>query len=352
MPLDRSRLSVVIPIYNERAILPELARRLLATFNNLPFDDHEVMFVSDGSTDGSNELLGELVEDNPEFKAVLLSRNFGHQAAVSTGLSHASGSVVCVLDGDLQDPPEVLADLVEALADGADVAYAVRRKRKEHVLKRAAYAVFYRTMAAMSSIDIPLDAGDFCCMRRQVVDDMLRLPERTRFVRGLRAWVGYQQVGVEYERHERVAGRSKFTLRKLLGLAYDGIFSFSNLPIKVMQFIGFFISTAAMVTALTYLAWYFIAPGRFPAGWATVVISLWFIGGVQLMFMGLLGEYVFRTFDEARARPTALVRQVIVNQQAKEPTCEVITPKPTRLYTRLTGRGRRASRSSSTRYAA
>ncbi len=355
MALDRSLFSVVVPLFNEQQNVRELARQLLATFKTLGFNDYQVVLVSDGSTDATESILAELVESNAIFEALCLTRNFGHQAALCAGLAHARGSVVCVLDGDLQDPPSVLPDLVNGLERGADVAYGVRRHRKEHLLKRAAYAAFYRLMRATASIEIPLDAGDFCCMKRAVVDRMLQLPERTRFVRGLRAWVGYRQVGVPYERAGRRAGLSKFSLRQLTALAYDGIFSFSSLPVKLMQFLGFIISTLALITALAYLGWYLVAPGRFPAGWATMVISLWFIGGVQLLFMGLLGEYVYRTFDEARRRPTALVshkldHEAIVSKKA-EP-CEATTPKPMKLSIAGTGGGGQEKPSSSTRSAA
>jgi dolichol-phosphate mannosyltransferase len=350
MSMDRTRLTIVIPIYNEREILPHLAMRVRRACATMAFNDYEVLFVSDGSRDGSENMLAELVQRDRMFKALLLTRNFGHQAAVSAGLEHATGSIIAIIDGDLQDPPESIVGLVAALEQGADVAYAVRRKRKENIIKRAAYSAFYRVLRSVASIDIPLDSGDFCCMKRAVVDDMLKLPERNRFVRGIRAWVGYEQVGVEYERHARQAGDPKYTLRKLVALAYDGLFSFSNLPIKLMQFFGFGISTLAMLTAGGYFGWYMIAPGQFPVGWATLVISLWFLGGTQLLFMGILGEYVFRTFDEARKRPGALVRQVLVHDE--DATCEVITHKPMRISTADTGGGKAVSASSSIRSAA
>ena len=215
------------------------------------------------------------------------------------------------MDADLQDPPEALGDLLEAINDGADVAFAVRRKRKESLLKRLAYNIFYRFLEGVSSIDIPRDAGDFCCMTRPVVDAMLALPERNRFVRGIRAWVGFRQVGVEYERSARALGSTKYSMKKLMGLAYDGVFSFSNLPVKLMQVVGFAISGLSLLVALFYFVWYFVAPERFPPGWATLIVSLWFLGGVQMLSMGLLGEYVYRTFDESRSRPPALVARIV-----------------------------------------
>lgn len=320
--LDRSLFSIVIPIFNEEEVLPELVRRLEQVFPELGFDDVEVVFVDDGSQDRTREEVARLAERDARYRGVFLTRNFGHQAAVSIGLEHASGSVVCVMDGDLQDPPEVIEGLLQAL-DGsngngeADVAFAVRRRRKEGVLKRFAYDLFYRLLHGVSNIEIPRDAGDFCCMRRSVVDAMLSLPERNRFIRGLRAWVGFRQVGVEYERSARSAGHTKYSLRKLLALAYDGLFSFSSVPVKLMQFVGFTVSVLALLVAAFYFVWYFVAPERFPQGWATLIVSTWFLGGVQMFFLGLLGEYVFRTFDESRRRPPALVARVV--EQRRQP---------------------------------
>lgn len=309
--MDRSRLSVVVPTYNEEAVLPALVQRLAGVLDGLEFDSFEVLLVDDGSSDRSEELIRAAVARDPRFQGVLLSRNFGHQAAVSMGLQHATGSVVAVIDGDLQDPPEAIAALLRAIEGGAQVAYGVRTARKEGALKRAAYSTFYRFLRGAASIDIPADTGDFCCMTRAVVDDILALPERNRFVRGLRAWVGGRQVGVPYERAARFAGSSKYTVRKLTGLAYDGLFAFSVLPIRLMQLMGFVVSAVSLSVALGYLVWYFVSPQRFPSGFATLTISIWFLAGVQLFFLGIVGEYLARTYDESRGRPVAIVREVV-----------------------------------------
>jgi dolichol-phosphate mannosyltransferase len=320
--MDRSRLSVVVPTYNEERILPEMARRLARVLDDLDFRSFEVLLVDDGSDDRSEELIRDIVAGDHRFRGVLLSRNFGHQAAVSIGLEQATGSVVAVIDGDLQDPPEALAPMLEAIDGGAEVAYGVRASRKEGPLKRAAYAVFYRLLRGAATIDIPADTGDFCCMTRAVVDDMLALPERNRFVRGLRAWVGRRQVGVGYEREARFAGEPKYTLRKLIGLAYDGLFSFSVLPIRLMQIMGFVVSTASLAVALGYLVWYFLSPERFPSGFATLTISIWFLAGVQLFFLGIVGEYLARTFDESRRRPVAIVREIVAGDGSDAPVAD------------------------------
>jgi len=314
-PLDRSLLSIVVPLYNESEMMEALWKRLADVLLRLRFDAVEVLLVDDGSADDTPLWIRRIVAGDPRFRGIFLSRNFGHQAAVTTGLQHARGSAVAIIDGDLQDPPESLLAMTDAL-EHADIAYGVRTQRKENLLKRSAYHLFYRLLQRVSSIDIPLDAGDFCCMRRAVVDAMALLPERRRFVRGLRAWVGYTQIGVPYARERRFAGVPKYTLTKLLRLTYDGLFSFSGLPIRVMQVLGFTVSASALLIAFGYFALYLVSPEAFPLGFATLVISIWFLGGVQLLFLGLVGEYVYRTFEEARGRPTAIVAAVLDSTQA------------------------------------
>ncbi|MCA9150770.1 MAG: glycosyltransferase family 2 protein [Planctomycetales bacterium] len=307
--LTRSTLSIVVPIHNEQETLPELYERLVEAITAMGFAATEVLLISDGSTDDSDRLIAEYVRRDARFRGLFLTRNFGHQAAVSIGLEQCRGDVVAIVDGDLQDPPLEIRRLIEAIQNGADVAYGVRRRRKEGVLKRVAYAGFYRLLRAMADIEIPLDTGDFCCMRRCVVDAMLKLPERQRFVRGLRAWVGFKQVGVTYERSARFAGTPSYTWRKLLQLAYNGLFSFSTLPVRVMQRLGILISLAAIGVAACYVVMFFARPELFPQGFATIAVSIWLLAGVQLFFTGILGEYVVRTFDEVRGRPFALLRE-------------------------------------------
>ncbi len=309
MSLDRTRLTIIVPVFNEEETLLELVRRLRGAIDQFDFHEMEILCVSDGSTDQTNELLDEAAAKDPRFRPLFLSRNFGHQAAVATGLEHATGSVIAIIDGDLQDPPEVIGDLVAALEQGADVAFGVRTHRKEGILKRTSYSAFYHILQKISDIEIPLDSGDFCCFRREVLEAILRLPERNRFIRGIRAWVGFTQVGVPYEREARFAGTPKYTFRKLLQLAFDGMFSFSHVPVRIMQILGFWVSLVAMCIGGFYLVWYFVDRGAFPSGFATLTISIWFLGGVQLLFLGIVGEYVVRTCDEARRRPVAIVRK-------------------------------------------
>ncbi len=313
--LDKSMLSVIVPVFNEEANLPELERRLPEALEGLGFRSLEFLLVSDGSRDGSENMICEIVERDARFLGVFLTRNFGHQAAVSIGMSHASGSVIAIIDADLQDPPESIGSLVEALEQGNDVAYGVRRNRKEGVFKRWAYFLFYRLLRFVSMIDVPLDSGDFCCMRRRVAAAMLALPERNRFLRGLRAWVGFKQAGVRYDRAARFAGAPKYTLSKNLALAYDGLFSFTKLPVRFIQVAGFILSFFAIVVAIGYLCWYLVAPADFPRGFASLIISIWFFAGIQMLCLGIVGEYVVRTCDEGRGRPVALVREIVRNDE-------------------------------------
>ncbi len=316
--VDRSMLSVVVPVYNEEETLPELRSRLVAVLDKLDFEEVEVLVVSDGSTDGTEAFIHQVVAADPRFAGIFLTRNFGHQAAVNAGLLSARGTVVAVMDGDLQDPPEVIPELIAALERGADVAYGIRRNRKEGVVKRAAYWLFYRGLKLISSTDLALDAGDFCCMTKRVVDAMNRLPESRRFLRGLRSWVGYNQVGVEYNRDRRYAGKPKYDLVRLFGLAYDGVFSFSSTPIKLMQLIGFATAFLAGLIGFIYLILSFFV--ETPRGFPTVIVSIWFLGGLQLLSFGILGEYVHRTFDQSRRRPEALIREIVRRRDDKTDT--------------------------------
>lgn len=308
-PLDKALFSLVVPVYDEEENLEELVRRIGLLFDRLDFEAAEAVIVSDGSEDGSEALLRRAAARDRRFRAVLLSRNFGHQAAVSIGLHYARGSVVAVIDGDLQDPPEVVAELIDELEKGADVAYGVRRRRKESRLKRAAYWFFYRLLATASRVRIPLDAGDFCCMRRRVVDALNSLPESRRFVRGLRSWVGFRQVRVEYEREARFAGAPKYSWPALFRLAYDGLFSLSDLPIKIMQVVGFSSAVLSVLVGLGYLAAAFLVES--PPGFPTLIISIWLLGGLQMFFLGVVGEYLHRAYEQSLGRPIAIVREVV-----------------------------------------
>jgi dolichol-phosphate mannosyltransferase len=301
--------SIVIPVFNEEETVPELVRRVGAVIGTLdaPAD---VILVDDGSRDGTMELLRKAHGEDARFKVVSFSRNFGHQTAISAGIDHARGDAVILMDGDLQDPPEVIPDFVAKWKEGYDVVYAVRTKRKENVLKRAAYAAFYRMLRKLSYLDIPLDSGDFCLMDRKVAETLRRLPERNRFVRGLRTWAGFRQTGLAYERDRRFAGRPKYTLRKLFGLAYDGLFSFSTAPLRWAVYFGFGAAALAFVGGL-WVVYEKLVHGIAIAGWTSTIVVITFFGGAILLTLGLVGEYVARIFDEVKQRPTYVVRETM-----------------------------------------
>ncbi len=300
-------ISVVLPVYNEAENLGVLVERLRTALERFAGDGFEVVFVDDGSTDASPEMLDALAARDPRLKAIHLSRNFGHQAALQAGLDAAAGDAVVTMDADLQDPPEVLASLVGKWREGYDVVYAVRRKRKDGLAKRVAYAAFYRSLRAVAEIDVPLDAGDFCLLDRRVVDALGTLGERGRFLRGLRSWVGFRQVGIEYEREARYAGAPKYGVRKLVRLALSGYVGFSSMPLRLAAWLGFLAAGAGFLIALwTALTRIFNVPS--PRGWASTMAAILFVGGVQLVMLGVLGEYLGRVYDEVRRRPLYIVR--------------------------------------------
>jgi glycosyltransferase involved in cell wall biosynthesis len=305
----RPHLSVVIPVYNEADNLPNLYARLtdvLATTGST----YEIVFIDDGSRDDSLALLGALAADDRRVVVVELARNFGHQVAISAGLDHARGDGVIVMDADLQDPPEVLPQFIAKWREGHDVVYAIRTQRKESWPKRAAYAAFYRLLKRVANIDIPLDAGDFCIMDRRVVDLLVGMPERNRFVRGIRSWIGLDQVGLAYERHARHAGRPKFTLTRLFYLALDGLVSFSYLPLRLITMLGFGVSLVSILLALFY-AVKKLTVGLNPPGFATLIVAIFFLAGMQLITIGVIGEYIGRIFEEVKRRPLYVVRNII-----------------------------------------
>jgi glycosyltransferase involved in cell wall biosynthesis len=318
-----TEFSVVVPILNEEDNLTELYRRLTKVMAELE-ESYELIFVNDGSRDGSLELLKELHRRDPCTRVISLARNFGHQQAISAGLDYARGRAVVVMDGDLQDPPEVILQFIDKWREGFQVVYAIREKRKEHVLKRMAYHSFYLVLRAISRVDIPLEAGDFCLMDRCVVDVLTSLPERNRFVRGLRSWVGFRQIGLAYERDARLAGKSKYTFRKLVSLALDGLVSFSYLPLRIATLLGFGVSALSLLAAAYYLSKR-LTIGVGPPGFATQVVLISLLGGVQLITIGVIGEYIGRVLDEVKGRPTYVVREVIGHNPTKKTKSEIIS---------------------------
>jgi dolichol-phosphate mannosyltransferase len=301
-------LSVVVPLYNEEENLCELYRRLTSSLVSLRIS-YEIILINDGSKDRTGAMINELQKKDSHIVGIHLTRNFGHQPAVCAGLDASEGDCVVVMDGDLQDPPEVLGDFLKLRMQGYEVVYAVRRQRKEGVLKRMAYFAFYRLLRAISELDIPLDSGDFCLMDRKVVDALKQLPERIRFVRGLRTFVGYRQIGLCYERSARRAGKPKYTFRALVRLAVDGLISFSSYPLHLVTYLGIAAATCALLLSLWVLvdALYNF---KTPRGWASTMIVVLFMGAIQLISLGIMGEYVRRIFVECKGRPTYLIREI------------------------------------------
>lgn len=299
-------LGIVVPLYNEEEVFYELRTRLQLLLARMATLKVEVVLVDDGSRDSTPALIAELCQADSRFRGVLLSRNFGHQLAVSAGLQHVRGKHVAILDGDLQDPPEILPDFLDKAREGYDVVYGVRQQRKESVVKRSSYWLFYRLMRKLAPQEIPLDAGDFCVMSARVVNLINSMPERHRFLRGMRAWAGFTQVGFPYERQPRAAGTPKYTLSKLLGLALDGIFTFSEVPLRLATYLGLAVAGASVIWALVIVCWRIFFDNSLP-GYASITAGVFFLGGVQLLCLGILGEYIGRIHNEVKGRPLFVV---------------------------------------------
>ncbi len=304
-------LSIVIPVMNEEEVLAQSAERLISTLEGGQFS-FELIFVDDGSADATPEVLQELHEKDSRIRVLRLSRNFGHQVAITAGLENAAGDAVAVIDADLQHPPEVLLSFVEKWREGYDVAYGVRAAERdtERAFKVWTAKLFYRLISCLSDTRIPLDAGDFRLMDRRVVDALLSMPERDRFVRGMVSWLGFSQIGLPYHRAARTAGETKFTLFKMLRFSADAIFSFSVIPLRITTWMGFFASGLAIFGILYSLGERLFGGGT-AKGWTSTMLAVLFIGGVQLIGLGIVGEYVGRIYGESKHRPLYVVRDRI-----------------------------------------
>lgn len=301
--------SVVLPVYNEQENLPELYRRLTAVMQGLA-QPYELVFVDDGSRDDSVKMIKDLRAGDEAVKLVALSRNFGHQPAVSAGLALAAGQAVIVMDSDLQDSPDVIPMFVQKWREGYQVVYAIRQTRHEGMLKNLAYRLFYRILKHLSETEIPVDSGDFSLMDRRVVDLINRLPEKTRYIRGLRAWVGFKQTGVLVDRPSRHAGAPKYTLYRLILLALSGVISFSVIPLRFATGLGVLVSFLSFASIIVIVAIRLFTTLSIP-GFAATASILLFLGGVQLLTVGILGEYVGRIFDEVKGRPLFIVSEAL-----------------------------------------
>lgn len=302
-------ISIVVPIFGEEQVLPRLLERTQAALDALG-RSYELVFVDDGSTDGSVEILREAAAAGRPVRVVRLARNFGLQHAVTAGLAHARGQVIGLMDGDLQDPPELFAQMLERLEEGHDVVYMLKRSRQETPLRRAGFALFYWLFRKVSRTPLPATAGLFSLMRRKVVSAMLDCPEHNKFIPGLRAWVGYQQVGLEFDREARSEGPPRQTLGRLVRLALDAIYSFTDLPLKLALFLGIGTAFVSLLAVLVVSGLRIFSTLAIP-GWASTLVAIFFMGGVQLACLGLLGEYISRIYDEVRRRPQYVVAELI-----------------------------------------
>lgn len=302
-------LSVVIPIYNEYGNIPIITERLEKVFQKLNITDREIIFVNDGSKDESITIIKKISENNDNIKYIDLSRNFGHQIAVSAGLQKARGNAIVIIDADLQDPPEVIEELYKKYLQGFEVVYAKRRSRKgESFMKKYTAKLFYRLLEKITSIHIPVDTGDFRIIDKKIANQLNQMPEQQKFLRGQISWIGYNQSYIEYDRDERTIGKTGYTYRKMIKLAIDGITSFSNFPLKFATIAGFIVSGISFLMIIYALYSRFISKDYEP-GWASLMLAVLFIGGIQLIGIGIIGEYISRISDNVRNRPLYIIKE-------------------------------------------
>lgn len=305
------KISVVVPMYNEEEVARVCHERLKKTFSGLSYD-YELIFVNDGSRDGTLGILKEIAKEDAYTKVVSFSRNFGHQNAVSAGVDYAIGDAVVLIDADLQDPPELIPKMISAWEAGWEVVYATRKARKgESAFKRATAKLFYRILNALSDTEIPRDTGDFRLMDKKVVEALKQMPEQNRFIRGMVSWVGFKQLPIAYERDERLAGETKYPFKKMKKFAIDGITGFSLKPLKLMGYLGAFAVLLAAVILIYSVVQRWLFPAHVIRGWASVMVAISFFSGVQLLSLGVIGQYLGRTYDEARKRPLYLVDELV-----------------------------------------
>ncbi len=326
MTKSQNRISVVVPIFNEEKILPELTLRISNVIALLPQYRWEVIYVNDGSSDNSAAIMEQLTRHYTFLKIIHLSRNFGHQTAITAGTDYASGDAVILMDGDLQDPPDLIPEMIDKWLDGFDVVTAKRKHRNgESRFKLASAFLFYRTLRLLADTSIPVDTGDFRLMSRAVVDAVKSMPERSRFLRGMVSWVGFRHTEIEYERSERFEGQTKYTLLKMLRLASNGLLSFSRVPLQAIMALGVFFSGISFIGILIVLYQTLILKSTV-RGWSSLMISFLFMGGIQLVCLGMIGSYVGRIFDEVRARPLYFIQRITGRSAAEQNSIPFVKP--------------------------
>jgi len=301
--------SIVIPIFNEEKTLPALHDRITKSLSSLD-QPYEVLLVDDGSSDQSFQLMREIHQQDPRFKIIRLSRNFGHQVAISAGMDSATGDALLLMDGDLQDPPELIPEMIKLWKEGSQVVYTVKKSRKENPIKRVAFKAFYRLIRSLSSVDIPMEAGNFSLVDRRVVDVLRSMPERSRYLSGMRAWVGFKQSAVPYDREARYAGEPRMSINRLVRLALDGIFSFSDAPLRLAIYLGLLTACGAFAGGL-YVLYAKLFTNQAILGWASTILSILFVGGMILLTLGVIGEYISRIYEEVKKRPLYVVQEKV-----------------------------------------
>lgn len=308
------QISIIVPLYNEEEVFSSLISRLNSLIENSDLT-FEVILIDDGSKDSTPKLMEELALKDEKYRCIFLSRNHGHQLALSAGLDNTSAEeAVFIIDADLQDPPELFHDFYQKYKEGYDVVYSVRKKRKESFFRRLGYFTFYRLMKLISYYEIPLDSGDFSLISRRVVDIISSMPEQDRFIRGIRSWIGFKQIGVEYEREARAAGEPKYKFKQLASLALSGIFNFSYIPIRFVTFLGI-VAVSITILFLIYTLAQKIFFGNVPKGFTSLFVAILLFSGVQLIALGILGEYIIRIFYQVKSRPLYIIKNKIENKK-------------------------------------
>ena len=306
------KISIVIPMYNEHEIANMCYKRINEVIKQLNNYEYEIIFINDGSKDNTQLILEEIAKEDKNVKILSFSRNFGHQAAVTAGIKYVTGDAIVIMDADLQDPPELIPDMLKLWEDGNEVIYGKRKARKgESLFKLMTAKMFYNTLNALSDVDIPKDTGDFRLVDRKVVDTINNLPEHNKFLRGLFSWVGYKQYAYEYERQERKAGKTKYPLKKMLKLASDGIISFSTKPLKLVGALGMISIVISIIILIYALVSFACHSPNLSAGWTSIMVAITFFAGIQLMSIWIIAEYVGRIYDECKQRPQYIVDKKI-----------------------------------------
>lgn len=306
------KISIVIPMYNEQEVVSECYKRVKNVLSELFQYNHEIVMIDDGSKDNTLEIIEKFAEEDENLKIISFSKNFGHQAAVTAGLKETSGDAVVIIDADMQDPPELIKDMVLLWEEGNDVVYAVRGKRKgESVFKVLTAKMFYKILYSLSDVEIPRDTGDFRLADRKVIDVINALPEHNKYLRGLFSWVGFKQKSLKYTREERFAGKTKYPLKKMMKLAYDGIIGFSNKPLKIIGGIGVFSILISVILLIYSICSYIFKWNNLVPGWASIMVSISFFAGIQLVAIWTISEYISRIYDETRNRPEYIIKKKI-----------------------------------------